>query len=314
MHRADHLHKTHRRADLSLEALSDRVGVVGGVGPGAHIGKRLALQVTKGLLAKKLAKRRRRIGHNRRVEGGGHRQANEGDELLVEEILGGLNRLHRARDHHLGGAVVVGDHHLGIALAEHLAELVGRHAHRTHRAACGGGGLGHQLAAARGDVQHGGGVKRAGGLQRADLSVGVAGDHIGLESQRLKHCLAGQAVGADGRLGPLRLAQRELLRLFLLFAKRRRREDLMVQPQRCGGIPDLAGAIKGHRQIGTHAHVLTSLTRVQKGDLALGARTLARPHPGKIEVDLLGVEVRQRLRDLLAELVERCGDQRKANR
>ena len=314
MHRADHLHKTHRRADLSLEALSDRVGVVGGVGPGAHIGKSLALQVTKSLLAKKRTEGRRRVGHNRGVEGGGHRQANKGDELLVEEALGGLNRLHRARDHDLSGAVIIGDHDVCVASAQNLAELVGRHAHRAHRAACGGGSLSHQLAATRGNVEHGGGVKGAGGLQRADLSVGVAGDHIGLESQGLQHRLAGQAVGADGRLGPLRLAQRKLLGLFLFFAKRRRRKHLMVQPQRCGGIPDLAGAIKGHRQIGTHAHVLTSLTRVQKGDLALGARTLARPHPGKIEVDRLGVEVRQRPRDLFAELVERSGDQRQANR
>ena len=163
VHGFDLFHKTHRLRQLRGQLGADGSGfcrVAGGGGVAVHIQQRRiechALQ--------KLAKRHAGARHQRAVKSRGHRQA------LGRHAFGAQGRfdlgdfLYRTRQHHLGGRVVVGHHHVGTALGHGCTHLVNGFGHRRHGTRHGRG-IAHQLAATAGHFDQAGGVQHTGFVQ-----------------------------------------------------------------------------------------------------------------------------------------------------
>ncbi len=137
-----------------------------------------------------------RCRHEGRVEGATHRQGN--GPFAGELAAHGGHRLRRAGEHHLGAAVVVGDHHpfagghQGLQLAPVEAH------HGSHGATAGGG---HQGAAGLHQRQAGGEVEHPGHVQGHQLTEAVAGHHLGRAPLGLERFGQQAFDHEQGRLG-----------------------------------------------------------------------------------------------------------------
>ena len=168
------------------------VGLGGGVGVAEHRDRGIG----EGHRVQGGGETGRRPGHERGMEGAAHGQ---GDGALACQRSAHLGHgLRRSGEHHLGAAVVVGDHHA--VMAGHQGVQLGaiEAHHGCHRPAAG---LGHQGAAGLDQPQARGEVEHPGCIERHQLPQAVAGHQIGraalgpqpVHQQALQH--------VEGRLG-----------------------------------------------------------------------------------------------------------------
>ena len=227
----------------------------------------------------------------------GHGQPPAGEPALSDELLGGLDGIQGAGDHHLPGRVVIGHHQ--VAPLERIEQRLnvldgGRDGdHPAGQLA----GRGHQRSSFSGHPQVILCGQRPGRVKRRHFAEAVAGHRLGLDPQGVQHCQLRHARCADGRLSPLGGTQQRIVSLTLLFVKARDGEDHLVQSPpmvqrhvRCL-VPGSACRIKGHRQLGAHAHVLAPLPGEDEGqptlplwshaiDAAIGVHKGAQGLPG----------------------------------
>ena len=211
----------------------------------------------------------------------GHGQPLAGEPALSDELLGGLDGIQGAGDHHLPGRVVIGHHQVApLELIEQRLNLLhgGRDGDHPARQLAG---RGHQRSSLSGHPQEILRGQQPGRVKRRHFAEAVAGHRLGLDPQGVQHCQLRHARCADGRLSPLGGTQQRIVSLTLLFVKARDGEDHLVQSPpmvqrhvRCL-VPGSACRIKGHRQLGAHAHVLAPLPGEDEGHAPLPLRSHA---------------------------------------
>ena len=317
VHGLNLLHKAHRLRQLRGKLGADGGGfgrVAGGSGVAVDIQQRCierhALQ--------KLAKRHAGACHQRAVEGRGHRQA------LGRHALGAQGRFnlgdffHRARQHHLGGGIVVGHHHVGTAFSHGCTHLVNGFGHCGHGTRHGRS-IAHQLAATAGHFDQAGGIQHTGFVQGRHLAKAVARHAAGHHANQVQHIGQRLAMYAQGGLRPFGGGQLFLLCLAVGIAEHRLGKHHVVQrhtvKRQVGGIvPGLACHVEGHGHFGTHTHVLAALAGEQKGQLAGIGCAGGVMHAGRAAVSGGGgfFDGGGGLGQLLRQLVGVGGDHRQA--
>ncbi len=166
------------------------------------------------------------------------------------------DRLRQARNDRLPGVVVVGDLHdagAGDVPAQRLDPLGRQPDDRRHRARGTAADLGHELAAAAHQAQHGLRVEHPGGGERRILAEAVPRDAGRLETTGPQHLEHGQAGRGDRGLGHVRAAQ--LLRRARHAQLRQREAEDVVR--HC---EDLARGVRvAPDEVGRHAGPLGAL-------------------------------------------------------
>ena len=244
--------------------------------------------------------------HHLAVEGRGHVQALEAQAGGLELLLGLGDVGGLAREHHLGGAVVVGHHDAHRGLLEEGLHGLDVGAHGGH-GAVGLGGLGHELAPTAGDADGVLLAEHAGGVQGDDLTEAVATHGVGLQAQLAQHGQQGQGGHADGGLGPLGGGEALAVPGALCLVEGGTGEDHLVQGQLRvhghggGPIPGADGRLVAHDHVLAHAQVLAALAGEEEGHLAGLAAAHAAP------VDALGAALGRVTEEGLG-LVELAGE------
>ena len=203
---------------------------------------------------------------------GGDRETLRRDPFCGERCFDLRDGLGGARENHLGGGVVVRDHHVGANRREERADFVDGAGNGSHRAGHRSS-VAHQLTAATRNLDERCDVERACFMERGHFSEAVSGNAARTNSHRVKHVGERHALDAERGLGPLGRGELLRLRVARFVGEDRTRKDhvvhaLAIELLRSGGVPRCAGHVERHRDIGAHADVLRPLPRIQECDLA----------------------------------------------
>ena len=272
MHRFDHLAEANRRSELvgkesttSLGSLWIDIRRLVGI----HIDRSGAPLHIREVSVKGLA----RVRDDARVERRRNRQTDRAQAGSLELIRHRVDGFDRSSQDHLGRRVVIRDHDV-VRRVDQPGHRLGVAGDRDHGTRGVRSGPGHELATLACRREQGTLRDATGSSQCGQFTEAVSSHGIRLETEVSEQVQEAQAHRRDRRLSRRHRSEVRGLLGPLFGCECRRREDRTVQSvvrelfHVDSGVPHGAHAIEGDGRMGTHAHVLTSLTWEDEGELA----------------------------------------------